>query len=165
MKWTLGVDPGVNGAIALIGDEGDLFNILDIPTKKTGLGNLIATDRLREWLTGRADYLFNDGDTIAVYLEQPLLLGRNSGQGNLVIGMNYGILWQALIDCTGTIPVVFPPAGWVRVLDLPYGKTARRDRACQLWPGRAGWFRRVKDDGRADAALIAHVGRLGQVNQ
>jgi hypothetical protein len=48
------------------------------------------------------------------------------------------------------------PAKWKKALGLSADKGASRRRAIELWPERAQWFARVKDDGRAEAALIAY---------
>lgn len=48
-----------------------------------------------------------------------------------------------------------PPLTWKRGLKLNLGKDAARALACRLWPASAGLFARKKDDGRAEAALIA----------
>lgn len=48
------------------------------------------------------------------------------------------------------------PAKWKRDLRLSADKGASRRRAIELWPSWAELFARVKDDGRAEAALIAH---------
>jgi crossover junction endodeoxyribonuclease RuvC len=49
-----------------------------------------------------------------------------------------------------------------RAVGLPPGregvKDAARSEAIRCWPGKAGLFARVKDDGRAEAALIAVAG-------
>jgi crossover junction endodeoxyribonuclease RuvC len=41
---------------------------------------------------------------------------------------------------------------------VPQGKDGSRYRAAQLFPARAELFKRVKDDGRSDATLIAAYG-------
>jgi crossover junction endodeoxyribonuclease RuvC len=61
--------------------------------------------------------------------------------------------------------VVFlmPPA-WKRAVDVPPGKdgakNAARSEAIRRWRGQAALFVRVKDDGRAEAPLIAVAGLL-----
>jgi crossover junction endodeoxyribonuclease RuvC len=52
-----------------------------------------------------------------------------------------------------------PPALWKRVLGLSgKGKDASRMAASNFWPHHAGQFARVKDDGRAESALLALYG-------
>src|SRR5271168_2883422 len=59
-----------------------------------------------------------------------------------------------------SIPIDFitPPA-WKRLIGIPPGKDgakdAARSEAIRRWPDKAAWFARVKDHGRAEAALIA----------
>jgi crossover junction endodeoxyribonuclease RuvC len=50
------------------------------------------------------------------------------------------------------------PQTWKKALGVPADKNAARARACQLFPNMASKFARVKDDGRAEAALIALFG-------
>ena len=46
-----------------------------------------------------------------------------------------------------------------RSLGLPSDKELSRRRAIETWPGSAGMFARKKDDGRAEAALLALWGQ------
>jgi hypothetical protein len=56
---------------------------------------------------------------------------------------------------------------WKRAVGIPPGKDgakdAARSEAIRRWPQKADLFARVKDDGRAEAALIAVAGisRIG----
>jgi len=57
------------------------------------------------------------------------------------------------------MPVTFvAPATWVKGVGRVQGKDASRARAMELFPDYQDQFKRVKDDGRADAALIAYWG-------
>lgn len=63
------------------------------------------------------------------------------------------------------IPVtVLAPASWKRAVGIPPGKDrakdAARSEAIRRWPDKAALFARVKDDGRAESALIALAGIL-----
>ena len=63
--------------------------------------------------------------------------------------------------CAGlSLPVQFITSPqWKRLHGIPPGKEgakdAARSKAIARWPSRADLFKRVKDDGRAEAALIA----------
>jgi hypothetical protein len=48
------------------------------------------------------------------------------------------------------------PATWTKAVGRAAGKDASRMRAMELFPSKAELFKRAKDDGRADAALIAY---------
>ena len=52
------------------------------------------------------------------------------------------------------------PPTWRRVARVKGGKDGSRARASAIWPDKASWFARVKDDGVAEAALIAYAGNL-----
>lgn len=60
------------------------------------------------------------------------------------------------------LPVSFiTPASWKRAVGLTLAsKDASRAEAIRRWPGHAELFARVKDDGRAESALIAIAGLL-----
>jgi crossover junction endodeoxyribonuclease RuvC len=54
--------------------------------------------------------------------------------------------------------ITIAPQVWRKVAKVRGGKDASRMRACELFPRDAALFARVKDDGRAEAALIAWAG-------
>lgn len=150
----LGIDVGLNGAIAVV--EGDqLIEVHDMPTfsmerngKNKRMVNAAELARLiRQAAPGCA------------YLER---LNAMPGQGvtsmfsmGQSLGVVLGIL--AALDIPTT---TIPPRTWQRALDVPQGKDGSRYRAAQLFPARAELFKRVKDNGRSDAALIAVYGGL-----
>lgn len=50
------------------------------------------------------------------------------------------------------------PQRWQKDLNVRGGKDGNRQRAAELFPAYAHLFERKKDDGRADAALMAYWG-------
>ena len=70
----------------------------------------------------------------------------------------YGTILGAVSGCALRCRRV-TPAVWKRNLGLSKDKGASRRLACELWPAQSAMFARVKDDGRAEAALIAEYGR------
>jgi crossover junction endodeoxyribonuclease RuvC len=57
------------------------------------------------------------------------------------------------------IPVTFvTPQKWIKAMSVVGGKDGSRKRASELLPEFASEFKRVKDNGRSDAALIALFG-------
>lgn len=141
-----GIDPGMSGAVAWLSDLGHLIEVRDLPTVK-GQGLLPAV--LAAWL--------RDKRPVHVWVER---VGTRPGEGAsraFNFGRGYG---QIEGVCAALeIPVsLVTPAKWKGSLRIPADKSAARARAAQLWPGLAGTFSRVKDDGRAEAAMIGLYG-------
>lgn len=149
---TLGIDIGLNGAIALV-EDGQLLEVHDMPTfsmERNGKNKRMVN-------AAELARLIRQASPGAAYLER---LNAMPGQGvtsmfsmGQSLGVVLGIL-AALDIATTTIP----PRTWQKALDVPQGKDGSRYRAAQLFPSHAAQFSRVKDDGRSDAALIAAYG-------
>ena len=151
----LGIDIGVVGALALLTDDGELLDIADMPVlsdgpagRRTVNGPLLAAIVTR-WQAARA------------FVE---MVGARPGEGAVgafAFGRSRGIIEGVL--AAADVPVTFiAPATWKRAVGIPPGKDGAKDRARSMaigrWPSQAERFARVKDDGRAEAALIAVAG-------
>jgi crossover junction endodeoxyribonuclease RuvC len=152
LKKILGIDIGLDGAIALI-ENGDLLEVHDMPTVTLERNN----KSKRMVNAAELARLIRQAAPGCAYLER---LNAMPGQGvtsmfsmGQSLGVVLGIL-AALDIATTTIP----PRTWQKALDVPQGKDGSRYRAAQLFPARAELFKRVKDDGRSDATLIAAYG-------
>ena len=160
MTHLLGVDPGKQGAIAIITNTGHLVDVVDMPdVTGAALGAAIRT-LLDDW---------SPNEFAAAWIEE---VGSRPGQGHMNVwtfAKNYGGL-LASFGALG-IPVhhvttaawrktnrITTPASVPKDRKKAEGKRLSRQRATELWPEHAGLFRRVKDDGRAEAALIARHG-------
>ncbi len=151
-----GIDPGLSGALALF--EDDRFNqVLDMPTfqmktKRTVNADGVSTI-LREW---QPDHVFLE------------LVGSRPGEGHVGafsfgegVGVLRGVAAALLLPITRVTP-----AQWKIALKVPAVKDGARARATQLMPRAASNWQRVKDDGRAEAALIGLWGyRMGLGNR
>jgi crossover junction endodeoxyribonuclease RuvC len=76
----------------------------------------------------------------------------------VVSAFNFGMNFGTIKGVCGGLRIPFSlvtPGKWKRDLGLKADKDQARARAAQLWPGAAAHFARKKDDGRAEAALIA----------
>jgi len=148
----LGIDVGLNGAIAIVSD-GQLIELHDMPTVSLERNN--KTKRMVN--AAELARLIRQGKPDCAYLER---LNAMPGQGvssmfsmGQSLGVVLGIL--AALDIPTT---TIPPRTWQKALDVPQGKDGSRYRASQLFPAHADKFARVKDDGRSDATLIAAYG-------
>jgi crossover junction endodeoxyribonuclease RuvC len=152
-KYSIGIDPGLSGAIAIISTES--LKIFDMPTmtvERNGKAKRqVSASELAEML-----YLYSGRDC-HVYCER---VGAVTGQGVTSVfsfGRSFGMIEGIL--AAFKMPVTFvPPATWVKAVGRGQGKDASRARAMELFPSDQDQFKRVKDDGRADAALIAMWG-------
>lgn len=148
----LGIDVGLNGAIALIVD-GDLHEIHDMPTV-----TLERNNKTKRMVNAQAlSLIIRGAKADAAYLER---LNAMPGQGvtsMFSMGQSLGVVLGILAACEVPTTTI-PPRTWQKALDVPQGKDGSRYRAAQLFPEHADMFSRVKDDGRSDAVLIAAYG-------
>ena len=145
-----GIDPGLSGAIARFDLTEGYLEIHDMPVmevnKKKVVSPQLVSDILRE-------------QHAPVYIEK---VGAMPGQGvtsMFSFGRSYGIL----LGCAAGLQMpttVITPQMWMRALNCQKGKDGNRQRACELFPNYSQLFARKKDDGRADAALLAYYGAL-----
>ena len=144
-----GIDPGFTGAISIYRPSLDLIEVHDMPVMKSAKGKTILN------LHGVLDLLGREDDTphMAV-IEQ---VGAMPGQGvssTFRFGEGYGQLTMAI--AAQRLPVRYvTPQKWKRHFSLSREKGLSRSVASQRFPQIAAQFARVKDDGRAEACLIA----------
>ena len=91
-------------------------------------------------------------------------VGARPGEGPtgaFAFGRSRGVI-EGVCAAAG-LPVAFlTPAHWKRLVGIAPGKEGAKDaaraEAIRRWPAHASLFARVKDDGRAESALIAVAG-------
>jgi len=149
----IGIDPGLSGALAFLGDKGLI--VIDMPTLKAGSKRAIDEVELARII----DAAYKLGDIEFAVLEQVATRPGEGAVGAFTFGRGYGLLrgilrahYIPIIDCT--------PARWKRDLGIKAGagKDASRALAKERFQRDAELFNRVKDDGRADASLLAYWG-------
>ena len=156
----IAADPGVSGAIAVMID-GALAEVQDMPTWALVIGkaerrrvDLFTLDGLlRSMLTSHVEPL----DELMVLVEEVGPRPRDGTVGAFTFGEAYGLLQGVAAGLRVPLRYV-QPNRWKKDLKLRRGKDASRQRAQQLFPAYRDEFARAKDDGRAEAALIAHWG-------
>ena len=149
----LGVDPGANGALA-VHFGGRLVDLVDMPTTTVKRGSREVRE-VNAALLGAVVSRMLPLD--AAYLEQ---VGAMPGQGvssMFAFGRAVGVIEGVLAALEVPVTKV-PPQTWQRSMRVRGGKDGARERAMQLYPADASAFARKKDDGRADASLIAAYG-------
>jgi len=148
---TIGIDPGASGAIAMLDMDGMLTSVVDMPYAD---GAVLAPNLASLLLAG-------NGPRVA-WVERAQPMPRQGIASTFRYGCGYGVV----LGCLGALSIplhTVPPSRWKAAAGLSRDKAASRRRAVELWPHMAHHFARVKDDGRAEAALIAlHGYRLDQ---
>jgi crossover junction endodeoxyribonuclease RuvC len=135
------IDPGKTGAIALMYDDGTVY-VEDMPVFAKEINGAAIADMFREL------------PPTHVYTESlnAFGMGRQSA-------FNFGLGFGTIIGVLATLQIPYTkvsPAKWKRELGLSKDKDEARAMATRLYPANADKFKRKKDDGRAEAVLIAH---------
>jgi crossover junction endodeoxyribonuclease RuvC len=106
---------------------------------------------------GVLDILANEGGKSLAVIEQVAAMRGQGVSSMFRFGEGYGHLQMACAACKLPLKYV-TPASWKKHFSLSRDKGVSRGVAMQRFPDQAQQFSRVKDDGRAEASLIALFG-------
>lgn len=161
MQLVLGVDPGVSGAMFALAD-GEPVQFFDMPIRPraVGSGNEVDVPKLQALLRGL--FMAHRGAYVFAVLEK---VGGHRGQGGSA-SFNFGQAdgaVRATIQCQGIPILEVYPQTWKTYMQLtgkgPDGEKLDKGAALRLarsmFPAWADALARAKDNGRADALLIA----------
>ena len=141
-----GIDSGLSGALAVI-EESGYCETCDMPVTEYGKKTFVDSSAVWRWLDER-------GVEFAV-IEHAQAMPKQGVTGVFTYGQAFGQV-LSVVQLLGPHMLVKPQL-WKRQMGLiKAGKTASRDLASKKFPLAAWQFQRVKDHGRAEAALIAH---------
>lgn len=156
----LGIDPGATGALAFLtlgGPSGlrpEALEFVDLADLSRRVGRRSVLDPYAVAREVDARCGEDDPPIDAAILEQGAVRPQNGRVGAAAFWLGLGTLRG--IVAAHFIPLeVVSPASWKRALRVPADKDAARLRASTLFPAFSGLWARVKDHGRAEAALIA----------
>ena len=149
----IGIDPGYSGAITLYWPAAGDIEVHDMPTLKNAKGKAVLD------MHGILEILEPEGDGQRIaYIEQVSAMPGQGVSSMFRFGEQYGALQMALA-ATKTPTHYVTPAVWKKHFGLSREKGVSRGLAMQRFPAFAETFKRVKDDGRAEATLIALYGK------
>lgn len=152
----VGVDPGLSGAVAFLND-GELLHVQDLPTVEVGHGKGTRKELAPALLH---DMLVHTEIRIAKAIVEHVGASPQMGTTSAFrFGENFGAI-VAVLACCGIRTELVRPQVWKKAMKLGADKSLSRAMALKLWPDQSQYFARVKDDGRAEAALIAEWARL-----
>jgi crossover junction endodeoxyribonuclease RuvC len=152
-----GVDPGKTGALAILYPDNSA-EFFDVPRIKLRNKDVPAYS---DWQWSWSNALMLAGVNHAVIED----VAARPGQGvssMFKFGRSLGFAHAIVLGVQPRPAVRFTtPAQWKGKLGLlNSSKGASREKAVSLFPSTESRLTRVKDDGRAEALLIAHYGRL-----
>lgn len=165
----LGIDPGLSGAIAFYDlTHHRLQQVTDMPliphqTNKKGperrVLDAVALATLIDAYSRRTILAVIEDVSAMTYVDKH---GETRGQGaasSFKFGKAAGIVHGICAACY--IPILpVKPAIWKSLMGLSRDKDLSRSHASKLFPDHAQNWQRKKDDGRAEAALLAYFGAM-----
>ncbi len=169
MSSSLGIDPGISGAVALLGSDGSV-HFWNTPSIKTGgkrdydsanmqeiLLDAVSVARLQDRLLPKAEPL---GLYLHAYIERAQAMPKQGTTSMFNYGKGYG-LWLGLLIGIGIPHTLVSPRRWKMAMmaDMAKDKGASLLRAKQLFPQCASQLQLVKDHDKAEALLIAAYGQ------
>ena len=154
MTVYVGIDPGFTGAIAFYWPKPNRVEVHDMPVYKNIKGKTeLNLYELHAILTPEGD------EPHHVILEQVSAVRGNGVSSMFRFGQGYGATQMAIAAHKLPMTLV-TPSKWKPFLGLNKDKGLSRSLASQRWPEQADLFKRVKDDGRSEACLLALYGKL-----
>lgn len=163
----VGVDPGLEGAIAVLDTHSpfgeklarpELVTVYDMPTlpTRTTTGKNRDEPDLHA-LKALMEKLAYPNTLASIVVEE---VNAAPGQGVVSMfrfGMTYGAILMAAVAAGHALYHVRPQE-WKRAVRLMSStKDQSRKRAAEIYPAHAHLFARKRDDGRAEAVLIAYA--------
>lgn len=148
----IGIDPGFTGAVAIFRPKVWDLQIHDMPV----LPNIKGKTEINLHLLH--DILSREGDDRHIAVVEHVSAMRGQGVSSMFrFGQGFGAIQMALASHKIETHYV-TPAKWKSYFGLSKDKGVSRGLATQRFPEYAQQFVRVKDDGRAEASLLALYG-------
>lgn len=154
----IGIDPGLDGALAVVRGP-ELLAVHDLPAEPTGGGGTVKRRLAAGALAALLRDVLRDYDrNEAMLVIEYVSAGRGQGvASSFSFGDTAGAI-RGVAQTLGLRIEYVTPAQWKRAMRVPADKSTVRTVASARWPEHAGLFARVKDHNRAESALIAAYG-------
>lgn len=150
----MGIDPGLKGAVAFLNPATKALTVFDIPVFDVKGKNRIDMQGLANAIADTASLY---GKPVLATVEDVHSMPAQGVASSFSFGFVAGAIQMAVAAAKIPIKLVAPGA-WKRVMGLSSDKDMSRMRASQLYPEHSAKWARKKDDGRAEAVLLAHYG-------
>jgi crossover junction endodeoxyribonuclease RuvC len=146
-----GIDPGLTGAIAVIDTDHWTLSIADMPREPGTAGKNAVSPTGVVQIMNR----FNPDYT---FVESVWSSPQQGVASAFSFGRSLGVVLGA--SASRSALTLVRPTVWKSATNTPRDKNQARARAQALFPNAYSLLVRVKDDGRAEAALLAFYGVL-----
>lgn len=160
MSYYIGVDPGLSGAIGILDSKGSFVAVHDMPLieTETGITKIVNLKRVKETkreVDGATlrDILLPYKKSKAV-VEQVHSMPEQGVVSVFNFGYSYGVA-VGVIQSMGFNLLKVPPNKWKTRLGLDSDKNKSLDLARSLFPEASEYIKLRKNDGRAEALLLA----------
>lgn len=144
-NYTIGIDPGVNGAIAVLKDD-KLITVFDMPTRIESGKKQVDAPKLYELLL---EYKI----ALAV-VESVHAMPKQGVTSSFNFGRSFGVILGVLAGSEIPVKYVTPQAWKKRFSLIGTEKDAAREKIIHMMPQHKDLFLRKKDVDRADAVFI-----------
>lgn len=166
MRYFIGIDPGLSGAISLIDETGKALAVLDMPLMVKGKGsgkvkNCVDPRGLQDLLRGYMVMVLpnkrDEYNEFTCVLETVNSMPGQGVAGVFSLGDTYGAI-RATITCLGIPLCSVSPVTWKKHFKIPKEKEVARALAIEMFPEIADRLTRKKDIDRAESLLLALYG-------
>lgn len=161
MKYFIGIDPGLTGAIAKIGYDGEFIGLMDMPTiESPGSCGFVKRSVYSVDINLHLDIHFshaNAADTL-ICIEKVTARPNQGVSSVFSLGHSMGVIEGIARLYDAPIEYVTPQK-WKKYYSLGKDKNDSLIVARKLFPDILDLLRRAKDHNRAEALLLANYAK------
>lgn len=154
MAITIGIDPGISGAIAAVKDGVELLLLEDMPTSSAGKGTKVSRSVDAVGISEVLGWVIRNhpGDYIAAVVEKTSAMPGQGVSSTYSMGHSRGVVEGVLL--TKAVPTMLvTPQVWKKAMNMTKDKELVRGEMSRLFPSAA--LHRKKDHDRAEAIALA----------
>jgi len=158
MQLICGIDPGLDGAIGFLNQDGTFAHVADMPTLPTSTGR-------RQVDPAALAGILKQHRPVHVIVERVGARPGEGATGAFSFGHSFGVI-AGVLGALGIPHSIVQPAVWKRCAGIPPGasKAASITTAKCAIPSAAEHLTLVKHHGRAEALLLARHAKLSPTN-
>lgn len=147
----IAIDPGLQGAIAHLYDDGRFCCVESMPVVDGEVSEALLVGELRAMRDSTRDEGL--GDPLVV-VEQVQAFPKQGRSSCFNFGTSFGIV-RGVVAGLGLSLELVHPSVWKKAMKLGRDKETARAKALQLFPEASEALKRKRDEGRAEALLLA----------